>query len=98
MPFDQSAALSFTAVSVQRNVPACSGVYGLSNSREWIFIGETGDLQAALLQHLQERGTEVAASKPTGVCFERSAPAARFTRLQQLIREFNPFCNRRGSP
>jgi hypothetical protein len=97
MPFDQSAAMSFTTASVQRNAPACSGVYGLSNSRQWIFIGETSDLQASLMQHLQESGTAVSASKPTGFSFERSAPGSRQTRQTQLIREYHPFCNRQAA-
>ena len=33
------------------------GVYGLSNASEWVFVGVTTDIRAALMGHLQERNT-----------------------------------------
>lgn len=40
MSFAECAAQLFTAVSVRKNTPESSGVYGLSNERGRIFIGE----------------------------------------------------------
>jgi hypothetical protein len=40
MPFAQFAARSFTAVSIQKNAPESSGVYGLFNARECLLIGK----------------------------------------------------------
>jgi hypothetical protein len=54
MPFDKFTPLPFTARSVETNAPVASGVYGISNSREWIYIGETDDIQGALFHHLQD--------------------------------------------
>lgn len=96
MPFEECAGLAFTNVSVQKNAPGQSGVYGLSNAREWIFVGEANDIRAALLAHLKEAGTLLKTRNPTGFTFEISSPSDRISRQNELVREFEPFCNRRS--
>ena len=54
MPFDQLVPRSFTAGAVQMYAPISSGVYGISNAREWIYIGQTENIQSALLAHVQD--------------------------------------------
>lgn len=98
MSFAECAARSFTAISVQKNAPECSGVYGLSNGLEWVFIGEAGNIQAQLMTHLREVGTVLTSRKPTGFTFEICSPAERPTRQARLVRDFQPFCNRRTRP
>jgi hypothetical protein len=93
VPFGECAAQSFTFTSVQKNAPQHSGVYGLSNAREWIFIGESGDIRAALLEHL--RAGSILTRNPTGFMFELCPASGRATRCNELIREFKPFCNGR---
>jgi len=44
MPFDQSIPQPLTPVAVNAHAPTASGVYGLSNSREWVYIGETDNI------------------------------------------------------
>jgi hypothetical protein len=95
MPFDRFVPHAFSLVSVQRNAPALSGVYGLSNAQEWIFVGETDDIQATLLGHLQETRTPVLARVPTGFIFELCVPCNRLVRQERLIQEYHPACNRR---
>lgn len=95
MPFDRFVPCSFSLVSVQRNAPALSGVYGLSNAREWIFVGETDNIKAKLLEHLQEPHTRLLALAPTGFVFEVCAAYDRLGRQQRLIREYQPVCNPR---
>lgn len=70
-----------------------SGVYGLSNAREWIFVGETDNIKAKLLEHLQEPHTRLLALEPTGFVFEVCASHDRRGRQQRLIREYHPVCN-----
>ena len=94
MAFTECAARSFTAVSIQKNAPDCSGVYALTNSREWIFVGEANNIQARLMEHLAETGTSLTARMPTGFTFEICSPANRLGRRAQLVREFSPYCNR----
>ena len=75
--------------------PMASGVYGISNAREWIYIGETDDIQMAL-QDLLEDGREwLLKRSPTGFVFEVCEGARRPSRQERLISEYGPSCNRR---
>ena len=96
MSFAECGARAFTAISVRKNAPESSGVYGLSNSREWLFIGEARDIRARLLEHLQETNTMLANGGPTGFTFEECPAGNRFARQGALVRQFNPCCNRRS--
>jgi hypothetical protein len=70
------------------------GVYGLSNAREWVFVGVTDDIRAALLGHLQESSTTLKSRAPTGFTFEICHPSQGAVRLRRLVTELAPFCNR----
>ena len=54
MPFNQLIPRRFTLDAINMYAPVTSGVYGLSNSREWIYIGETDNIQGSLLAHLKD--------------------------------------------
>jgi hypothetical protein len=95
MPFAECAARSFTAASIQKNAPDSSGVYGLSNAREWLFIGEGNNIRTHLLGHLKEIGTVLRTQNPTGFTFELCSPSERVGRQDVLVRELEPRCNRR---
>lgn len=93
MPFENYVARSFTAASVQRDAPASSGVYGLSSAREWIYVGETDNIKARLLEHLEESNTFLSARQPTGFTFEVCPFFDRLARQTRLILELEPPCN-----
>jgi len=93
MPFAPPMPRSFTAVSVRMNAPAAPGVYGISNAREWIYIGQTENIQAALMEHLGDAGTSIMNRRPTGFIFEVCDLASRQARLERLVREYKPTCN-----
>ena len=94
MPFENHGSRAFTETSILKNAPAASGVYGLSNAREWIFVGESDNLRSRLLAHL--RGADPAlAQAPTGFTFELSRPAERLGRQNRLVLELAPVQNRR---
>ena len=57
MPFANHGNRSFTMISVEKNGPAASGVYGLSNASQWIYVGETANIHAELCKHLQHPNT-----------------------------------------
>ncbi len=95
MPFEQFTPRSFTATSVRANAPASSGIYGISNAREWLFIGETDNIQASLLRDLQQGDSALLKRLPTGFVFELCRAAERLTRQDRLILEYEPVCNRR---
>lgn len=95
MPFEQFTPRSFTPISVRANAPVGSGIYGISNAREWIFIGETDNIQASLLHDLQQGDSALLKRLPTGFVFERCDAANRRARQDRLILEYEPVCNRR---
>jgi hypothetical protein len=75
---------------VHAYAPAEAGVFGISNSREWLYIGESTNIREALLAELgktEERGT--------GFVFEVCVPTTRFARQDRLITEYQPALNRR---
>ncbi len=96
MPFEQFTPRSFTPVSVRANAPTASGIYGISNAREWIFIGESDNIQAALLRDLQEGQSALLKRLPTGFVFELCDVGERRARQDRLILEYEPVFNRRG--
>ncbi len=97
MPFSYPFPRSFTPSSVLENAPALSGVYGVSNATCWVYIGETDNIQAALLHLLEEPVATVPDRRPTGFVFEVCDRLQRLARQGRLVREYEPVCNRLGS-
>src|SRR5438046_167627 len=96
MPFTGFRRYSFSLPSIQQNAPPASGVYGISNASEWIFVGSSDDLRSALLHHLSVSGSPVLSRAPTGFMFEPCESARCAARRDVLISELRPFCNSRG--
>ena len=94
MPFDKFVPAPFIARAIQSHAPVASGVYGISNAREWIYIGETGNIQGALFHHLQDLGASLMKRLPTGFVFEICDEARRAARQDRLVLEYEPVCNR----
>jgi hypothetical protein len=94
MPFEQITPRTFTIRGVQIYAPPAAGVYGISNSREWLYIGETENIQSALLTHLKDVETPLMKREPKGFVFEVCAGASRTTRADRLVLEYAPACNR----
>jgi hypothetical protein len=97
MPFDQRIPRPFITLDIQTYAPTASGVYGISNAREWIYIGECDDIQNALLTHLRHGGTQLMNRHPTGFVFEVCDRAKRPARQDRLVLEYGPTCNRHSS-
>lgn len=70
-----------------------SGVYGISNANEWIYIRDTDNIQEALLAHFEEENTPLRNRRPTGFVFELCDRARRPGRQDRLIQEYQPSCN-----
>jgi hypothetical protein len=94
MPFENQLTLAFSAMSVRKNAPPLSGVYGLSSAREWIYVGQTDNIQGELMQHLAETATARQDPHPTGFTFELCPPETRVARQDRLVRELEPVRNR----
>lgn len=93
MPFDELTPRPFTLHSVRTFAPSTSGVYGISNAREWLYVGETANIQAALINHLQDLNTSLKKRQPTGFVFEVCDGASRSGRQDRLIHEYAPLFN-----
>ena len=97
MPFEQLIPRPLSLIAVHAYAPTTSGVYGISNAREWIYIGETDNIQGALFHHLQDHYASLMKRKPTGFVFEVCDGARRPARQDRLVLEYEPVCNRTSS-
>lgn len=97
MPFIEIITRPFNPSGVQTFAPSSSGVYGISNADEWVFIGESDDIRGALLLHATEMDTALLQRQPTGFVFEVCDRLERSARQNRLIQEYEPRCNRRLS-
>jgi len=97
MPFNQLIPRPFTSGAVHMYAPIASGVYGISNAQEWIYIGETEDIQGALLAHLGDNDASLMKRRPAGFVFEICSGAHRSSRQDRLVLEYGPACNRHSS-
>ncbi len=96
MPFEQFIPRPLTAGAIHTYAPPLSGVYGISNAREWIYIGQAENIQDMLLTHLQDSNTSLMKLEPTGFVFEVCDRARRLARQDRLVLEYEPACNRRS--
>jgi hypothetical protein len=97
MPFHQFFPRPFLTGAIETIAPSASGVYGISNATEWIFIGESDDIRNSLLNHSQESNTALSRRNPTGFVFEVCDVAHRAARQDRLVGEYGPKCNRNSS-
>jgi len=93
MPFNQLIPRPLNLAAVRTYAPAASGVYGISNANQWIYIGETDNVQGTLLAHLKEHDTPLMKCLPTGFVFEVCDRAGRPARQHRLVHEYDPTCN-----
>ena len=77
--------------------PTAPGVYGISNAREWIYIGESDNIRGALLALLQDLYTSLMKRQPTGFVYEVCEGTRRTARQDRLVLEYEPTCNRHAS-
>ena len=89
LPFESRFARAFTAVNIEREAPAASGVYGISNAKNWLFIEETEDIRASLMAYLANSGGP-STEQPSGFSFELSPSYNRTARRDRLIAELAP--------
>jgi len=94
MPFENHANRSFTLISIGKNAPPASGVYGLADAYQWIYVGETADIQAELLRHLENPHAFLTEHPPSGFTYELTTPGQRIERQNQLVLELEPIGNR----
>ena len=92
MPFENCFGRVFTAVTIQRDAPEASGVFGVSNSRRWLYIAETENIRASLMGYLADSAAN-SQDQPAGFSFELSPAYNRTARRDRLIAELTPLLN-----
>lgn len=97
MPFNQFVPRNFTPDSIHAYAPVTSGVYGISNAREWIYIGESSNIRSSLLTHFEDQHTLLMKREPTGFVFEVCDQSQRHARQDRLVQEYGPSCNGKRS-
>lgn len=80
---------------MKADAPSRSDVYGLYTQTQWIYVGESNDIQRRLLERLAETNTCISRQAPTGFIYELVESASRIARQNALIRELTPACNQR---
>jgi cell division septation protein DedD len=81
---------SFTKGAILLFAPPTSGVYGLFNFDCQVFIGESANIQEALLRHESETDFQSRHLQPTGFTFEPCAAELRKFKADELIAKFHP--------
>jgi hypothetical protein len=87
------ARYSFTHTSIVPNAPDQSGVYALHYQTSWVYVGESANIRAQLLQHLNGGNACIAVYPNLSFSFEMIPEAVRAWRQGELIWEFRPTCN-----
>lgn len=86
--------LQFRRDTVLASAPSGPGVYALWSPTQWVYVGESADVRARLLAHLDGDEQCISAHVPSGFGVEFiEAHDRRLSRLQTLIRELAPACN-----
>ncbi|PYN89024.1 MAG: hypothetical protein DMD87_07555 [Candidatus Rokuibacteriota bacterium] len=93
MPWKNPNSYPFSMAAVVLNAPPESGVYALRSGTTWVYIGETGDVLAQLVQHLNGNNVCITMHADLSFSFELVPPIVRSWRLDDLVRELRPVCN-----
>ena len=81
---------SFTPEVIRACVPPSSGVYGLFNFNYQLFIGESENIQDALLRHRGDSDLQSRRYRPTGFTFQVCSANLRRRKAEELIEKFRP--------
>ena len=96
MPFPQGSSFALSANSVRAHAPNSSGVYGIFNRSQWIYVGESSDIQRRLLAHLEDTEAYLKRFSPTVFSFVLQPEASREARRDALILELPVQYNQHG--
>jgi hypothetical protein len=87
------ARYSFSHTSVVLNAPDQSGVYALHYQATWVYVGESANIRAQLLQHLNGDNACITVYPHLSFSYELIHEAVRAWRQDEVIKEFRPTCN-----
>lgn len=90
MGWQTVGVFNYDEASIEENAPVLSGVYGLYGHHCWIYIGETNNIQAALLEKKMEPC--IVRHQAKAFVFEVCPEPLRAKRRDKLLIEFKPLC------
>lgn len=89
-----SESFAFDHDTVFLRAPEESGVYALLKGQAWVYVGESGNIQERLFDHLRpDENACITRNAPDFFQFESCPAAKRVDRQDELIRALNPLCN-----
>ena len=86
-------AFKYDLQSITKNAPPVSGVYTLFSPSECLYVGESDDICASLLETFFGENPSLNGHYPTQFTFELVSPNSRVARQADRIRELGPVCN-----
>jgi excinuclease UvrABC nuclease subunit len=96
MPWNNAVPIVFEFGGIM-NVPAQSGIYAIHNEKSYIYIGESDDIRATLINHLHGDYPCIMSRHPRSFNYELCPKSRRLRRQTELICELTPLCNIRLS-
>jgi hypothetical protein len=93
MGYQTGDTFAFLYQGVEEKAPNASGVYVIYTPAQWVYVGQSDDLQKSLFGHLNEPGTCMGGFGPLSFSFELVPADARLARYQALLAELSPACN-----
>ena len=88
----KSATYVFTHRAVLERAPKASGVYSIFNSKRWVHVGESDDIQQSLFSLLNEPNPCLQRFSSLSFSFAPSPPAERAAQLEAMVAARNPAC------
>ena len=82
----------FSHRAVLENAPKASGVYSIFNSKRWVHVGESDDIQQSLFNLLNEPNPCLQRFSPLSFSFAPAPPAERAARLKTMVAARHPAC------
>jgi excinuclease UvrABC nuclease subunit len=96
MPFNSNSGYEFSESGIAAYAPASSGVYGIYNGKQWIYIDEAQEIEMRLYAHFRgesDQSARIMPQQPAYFIFERCDSRSGPVRKAELIREHRPCCN-----
>ena len=87
-----SSTYVFTHRAVLEKAPKVSGVYSIFNSKRWVHVGDSNDIQQSLFRLLNTPSPCLQRFGPLSFSFALVPPAERAAHLEAMIAARNPAC------
>jgi len=93
VPWKNSTSYRFDRASVAIHAPPESGVYAIFAGTTWIYVGESLDIRAQLMEHLDGDNPCFTVFPGLMWSYELHLSETCAWRQGELVREFHPVCN-----